>query len=79
MAQSQVNSRDGSFKQVDEGADVDVGLLVVEVELPTVGALGGHVVGKDLSLEAFAEVVFELELCVEAVGSGPCLGQGEPG
>ena len=77
VAEGHVDGRDGAFEEVDEGADVDVGLLVVEVELAAVGALRGHVVGEDLGFEAFGEVVFELELRVEAVGGGPCLGQGE--
>ena len=76
MAEGQVNSRDRAFEEVDKGADVDVGLLVVEVEFSVVCALCGQVIGEDLSLEAFGEVVFELELGIEAVGGGPCLGQG---
>ena len=74
VAEGQVNGRDRALEEVDEGADVDVGLLVVEVELSTVGALCWQVVGEDLSFEAFGQVVFELELGVEAVGGGPCLG-----
>jgi hypothetical protein len=56
---------------------VDVGLLVVQVELATVGLLGWEVVCQDLGFEAFGQVVFEFELGVEAVGCGPCLCQGE--
>ena len=56
---------------------MEVGLLIVEVKLAAVGALRGQVVGEDLGFEAFGQVVFELELGVEAVGGGPCLGQGE--
>lgn len=74
VAEGQVYGRDRALEEVDEGADVDVGLLVVEVELSAVGALCGHVVGEDLSFEAFGQVVFELELGIEAVGGGPCLG-----
>jgi hypothetical protein len=43
-------------------------------ELAAVGALRGHVVGEDLGFETFCQVVFELELGVETVGGGPCLG-----
>jgi len=74
VAEGQVNGCDRALEEVDEGANVDVGLLVVEVELSAVGALCWHVVGDDLSLEAFGQVVFELELGIEAVGGGPCLG-----
>jgi hypothetical protein len=74
VAEGQVNGRDRALEEVDEGADVDVGLLVVEVELSAVGALCWHVVGEDLSFEAFGQIVFELELGVKAVGGSPCLG-----
>ena len=74
VAESQVDSCDGAFEEVDKGSDMDVGLLVVEVELAAVGALRGHVVGEDLGFKAFGKVVFELELRVKAVGGGPCLG-----
>ena len=77
MAECHVNSRNGSLEEVDERADVDIRLLVMKVELATVGALSGHVVGEDLGFEAFGEVVFKLELRVETIGRCPCLGQGE--
>ena len=74
MAEGQVNGRDRTLEEVDKGANVDVGLLVVEVEFSGIGALCGQVVGEDFSFEAFGQVVFELELGIEAVGGGPCLG-----
>ena len=76
MAKSQVNVCYGAFEEVDKGANVEVGLLVVEVEFAAVGALRGHVVGEDLGFEAFRKVVFELELGVETIGGCPGLGQG---
>jgi hypothetical protein len=56
---------------------VHIGLLEVEVELSTLGLLGREVLGQDLSLETLGNVVVELELGVEGVGGGPCLGEGE--
>ena len=56
-----------------EEASVDVGLLVVEIELATVGLLDGKIVGQDFSLEALGQVVFEFELGVKGVGGCPCL------
>ena len=53
---------------------MEVGLLVVDVKLATVGTLRWQVIGLDLSFEAFGQVVFEFELGVEAVRGGPCLG-----
>ena len=76
VTKSQVNVRYGPFEEINKGANVEIGLLVVEVELAAVGALRGHVVGEDLGFEAFRKVVFELELGVETVGGCPRLGQG---
>ena len=74
VAECQVDGRNGALEEFDEGAYVDVRLLVVKVELAAVGAFRRQVVGEDLGFEPFGEVVFELELSVEAVGGGPCLG-----
>lgn len=67
----------GAVEEVEEGTSVQVGLLEVEVELGTLGLLGGQVLGEDLSLEALSNVVVELELGVEGVCGGPSLGEGE--
>jgi hypothetical protein len=74
VAKCHVNRCNRAFKEVDEGADMEVGLLVVEVKLATVGTLRWQVIGLDLSFEAFGQVVFEFELGVKAVCGGPCLG-----
>jgi hypothetical protein len=77
MAQRHVHGGRGALEEVGEQAGVDVGLLVKQVELAAVGALGRQVVGQDLGLEALGQVVLQLELGVEAVGGRPCLGEGE--
>lgn len=66
-----------ALQEVEESTGIKVGLLEVEVELGTLGLRGGQVLGEDLSLEALGDVVVELELGVESVGSGPGLGEGE--
>ena len=59
VAERHVDGGDrAALEEVDEGADVDVGLLVVQIELAAVRALGWHVVGEDLGLQALCEVVF---------------------
>lgn len=77
MANTRVEGSDGSFEQVGKEAGVDIRLLVMEIELSTVGLLGWKVVGEDLGLETLGEVVFELDFGIEGVGRRPCLGQGK--
>ena len=77
MAECDVEVCGGALEEVGEKTSVDVWLLVVEVELAAVGLLCREVVGEDFGLEAFGEVVLKLELGVEGVGGGPCLGQGK--
>ena len=77
MAENSVEVGGGAVQEVEEGTGVQVGLLEVEVELGTLGLLSGLVLSEDLSLEALGNVVVELELGVESVGSGPRLGEGE--
>ena len=77
VAQDGVEVGRGAVEEVEEGTGVQVGLLEVEVQLSTLGLLGGLVLGQDLSLEALGDVVVELELGVEGVGGGPSLGQSE--
>lgn len=77
VAENGVEVGSGAVQQVEEGAGVQVGLLEVEVELGTLGLLGGLVLGQDFSLEALGNVVVQLKLGVQGVGGGPSLGQGE--
>lgn len=77
VAENSVEVGGGAAEEVEESTSVQVGLLEVEVELGTLGLLGGEVLGEDLSLETLGDVVVELELGVEGVGSGPSLGESE--
>ena len=77
VAENSVEVGGGAAEEVEESTSVQVGLLEVEVELGTLGLLGGEVLGEDLSLETLGDVVVELELGVEGVGGGPSLGEGE--
>lgn len=77
MAESQVHGGSGSFEEIGEQTSVDVGLLVEEIKLSTIGALRGEVVGENLGLQTLGEVILELKLGVKAVGRGPCLGEGK--
>lgn len=77
MAENDVKVGGRALQEVEESTGVKVGLLEVEVELGTFGLRGGQVLGEDLSLEALGDVVVELELGVESIGSSPGLGEGE--
>lgn len=77
MAQDSVEVGGGAVEQVEESTGVQVGLLEVQVELGALGLLGGLVLGQDLSLQALGDVVVQLELGVEGVGSSPSLGESE--
>jgi hypothetical protein len=77
VAKDDVKVGGGALQEVEESTGVKVGLLEVEVELGTLGLRGGQVLGEDLSLEALGDVVVELKLGVESIGSGPGLGEGE--
>lgn len=77
VAEDGVEVGGGAVQEVEEGTGVQVGLLEVEVELGTLGLLGGLVLGQDLSLEALGNVVVQLKLGVQSVGGGPSLGEGE--
>lgn len=77
VAENGVEVGSGAVEEIEESTGVQVGLLEVQVELGALGLLGGLVLGEDLSLEALGNVVVELELGVESVGSGPSLGEGE--
>ena len=77
VAEDGVEVGGGAVQQVEEGAGVQVGLLEVQVELGTLGLLGGLVLGQDLGLETLGNVVVQLKLGVEGVGGGPSLGEGK--
>ena len=77
VAENSVEVGGGAVQEVEEGTGVQVRLLEEEVELGTLGLLSGLVLGEDLGLETFGDVVVELELGVEGVGGGPSLGEGE--
>lgn len=77
VAKDDVEVSSRALQEVEESTGVKVGLLEVKVELGTLGLRSGQVLGEDLSLEALGDVVVELELGVESVGSGPGLGEGE--
>lgn len=77
VAENDVKVGGRALQEVEESTGVKIGLLEVEVELGTLGLRGGQVLGEDLSLEALGDVVVELELGIESVGSSPGLGKRE--
>ena len=77
MSNSHVECCSGAFEEVGKQTGVDVGLLVVQVQLAAVVFGRGEVVGQDFGFETFGQVVFELEFGVEAVRGGPGLCQGQ--
>ena len=77
VAKNGIEVSRGAVEEIEESTSVQVGLLEVKVELSTLGLLGREVLGNDLSLETLGNVVVELELGVEGVGSSPRLGEGE--
>ena len=75
VAESDIDGGGGTLQEVEESTSVNVGLLEVDIGLSTVGLVGRAVVSEELKLEALGDLVVELELGVERVGSGPGLGQ----
>lgn len=67
MAEGGIESCGRALEDIGEETGVDVGLLVVEIELAAVGLVDREVVGQDFGFEAFCQVVFELELGVKGV------------
>jgi len=77
VAEDGVDVGGGALEEVEEGAEVEVGLLVVEVYLAAVGLFGGEVIGEHFGSEAFGELVFEFDFGVQRVGGCPGLGEGK--
>ena len=73
MSEHSVDVGGGSFEDIEEGAEVEVGLLVVEVQFSTVRLFGGQVVGKHFSLQTASELIFEFDFGVQRVCGGPGL------
>ena len=67
MTESHVEGGSGTFEEICEQPGVNIGLLVVQIQLATVGLLGWEVVCQDLGFQTFGQVVFKFELGVEAV------------
>ena len=77
MAEYGVDIGSRAFEEVEEGAEVKVGLLVIEVQFTAIGLFCWKIVGKDFGSETSGELIFKLDLGIERIGSGPRLGQGE--
>lgn len=77
VAEDDITAEGGALEEVDEGAGVEEGLAIVEVESGALGFGGGEEVGNDFGLQALGESVVELDLCVKGIESGPSLGQGD--
>lgn len=77
VANDSVDVGGGALEQIGEGAEVELGLLEVDVDLGAV-LLGLGQEGEDtLKLEALGEVVGGLNLGLKSVQSVPRLGNGE--
>ena len=77
VSENGIEGGGGALEGVDEGAEIDVGLLVEEVEFAAVVLVFGQEGRGDLGFETLDNVVLELELCVEDVGGGPSFGKGD--
>lgn len=77
MSDNGVTVEGRTLQQIEEGASVEQRLAEVEVELGTLALGGGKELGKDLGLEAVGNGVVKLNLGVESIEGGPCLGQDE--
>lgn len=62
-----VNVGGGAFEEVEEGAEVEVGLLIVEIQFPAVGLFGWKVIGEDFGFEALGELVFKFDFGIERI------------
>lgn len=77
MSQHGVNVGGRSFEEVEEGTEVEVGLLVVEVDFSSVRLFGRQVVGQNFGFQPFGELIFEFYLGVERIACCPYLCEGE--
>ena len=83
LAQDEVDVGDGAFEEVEEGARVEVGLLVVQVQLRGDVLVVGDEGGEELGFDARGDLVVELDFGVEGVlgvpgyGCGGSWGEGE--
>lgn len=66
-----------ALEEVEESTGVQVGLFEVEVQLGAFGVGVWEVLCEDLGFETLSNVVVQLELGVEGVVGGPCLGESE--
>lgn len=78
VGNGQVSGGNRALEQVEEQAGVDGGLLVEEVQLGVLGAVG-HNGGVQLTLEAWSQQLGQLKLGAQGVGVVPALGQGQAG
>lgn len=77
VANDGVNVGGGALKQVGEGAEVELGLLEVDVDLGALLLALGEEGEGTLKLEALGEVVGGLDLGLEGVQGVPRLSDGE--
>ena len=76
-AENGVSSEGGALEEVKVLTGVQTGLLVGGSEKSVLGLLLGDEGGDELELEALGDVVLELNVVAENVGSGPGLGEGD--
>lgn len=76
VANHSIDGRGRALEQIGEGANVERGLLEVEVELRSGGVGIGLEAGKTFSLETFGDVTIELDLGIKDVCGGPSQGAG---
>lgn len=67
MSEHSIEIRGRTFEKIEEGAEVEVWLLVVEVQFTTVRLLGGEVVGEHFGFEASGELVFKFDLGIQRI------------
>lgn len=76
-AEDGISSEGGTLEEVKVLASVKTGLLVGGGEESVLGLLLGDESGDKLELETLGDVVLELNVVAEDVGSGPGLGEGD--
>jgi hypothetical protein len=77
VADDGISIEGGALQEVEEGTGVEEGLTEVKVELSALALGSGEELGEDLGLESVGDGVVELNLGVQGVEGGPCLGEGE--
>lgn len=71
LASDEIDLCGWAFKEIEEGASVDVGLFEVKVDLGALGLAGWEERAEELGLETLCDVLVQLDLGVKSVDVVP--------